>query len=386
MKISIIGVGVQGSAIALISTKVKEISEVLCSDINFNRAKRVVEKLKTNKLRAERVDAGNLNDLLRVVRGTDVVINATMPKFNLNVMNAALKGGANYVDLAAGDPPKQLKLSNEWKNAGLTAVISQGGPFVMNVLVRYAADRLDRVSEIRLRFGWKSLKQAKEIIPTWSPAWCPEIALTEWLTEPTIYKNGKFKNEPTFSGIEEYTFPNPVGPLTLCLVDYEPVHTLPLFIGKGVRYVDCKIPPDIMAGALIKLGLASDKTVKVKGVKVAPRDVLLALVPPPGEVDRKPDWLACYLAEIKGEKSGVELVHTLYRISNAQENLRRWGTAWADVAIPVVITATMLANEEIKAKGVIPPERLDPDPFLLRMADWGITFRERIMKEIHPVT
>jgi len=260
----------------------------------------------------------------------------------------------------------------------------------MNVFARYVADQLDRVDEIRLRFGWKP-PPSEDLVPTWSPIWCPEVALLEWASEPVIYENGKFKRVPTFSGIEEYPFPDPLGPLTLCFIDYEPVWTLPRFIEKGIKYVDCKISPDMMAGALIKMGFASGEPIQVKDVKVAPRDVLLALTPSPSELDysrrklqAEEDVHGCYLVEVHGEKAGQKLVHTVYRTTSATETQKKYGTFWAGVAVPAVVTATMLARGDIKRKGVIPPESLEPRPFIANLAEWGMTFQERIARKIRP--
>jgi len=153
--------------------------------------------------------------------------------------------------------------------------------------------------------------------------------------------------------------------------------------------VDCKISPDRMAGALINMGLASDKPIEVKGVKVAPRDVLLALVPPPSEIDRaekleesEMDVLGCLLAEVKGEKEGEKTTYTLHRTYSIRETHKKFGSAWAEVAVPAVTTAVMLVKGEVKMKGVIPPEGLEPEPFLAKLAEKGITFHERVAKEI----
>jgi saccharopine dehydrogenase (NAD+, L-lysine-forming) len=392
MKISIVGTGVQGSAIALILTRITEVSEIICSDIDYARAGRVARKLGDERLHPERVDAGDTGDLLRVLRGSDVVINATLPRFNRRVMDSALRSGAHYVALASDDPLGELGLTREWAKAGLTAVIYQGGPFVMNVLVRRAAQEFDLVNEIRLRFGWKRLGSG-EAIGVWSPSWSPEVALNEWLSEPVVYENGRFKRMPIFSGMEDYPFPAPMGKTEVCFVDYEPVYTLPRSIGKGLRYVDCKIPPDKMAGALIRMGFASEEPIAVGGVKVVPKDVLLALVSPPADayieflvkpkdieqpvLPPKKGALICYLAELKGERKGKTITRTFYRISSSPELFKRYGTPWAEVAVPVSLTATMLAKGEIETKGAIPPECLDLEEFLERLAEWGITFKEK---------
>lgn len=396
MKISVIGAGVQGSGCAFVAANTAEVSEVVSADINLKMAKQAAEKSKSDMASAERVDAGNVDDLLRVIKGSDTVINAILPRFNLNIMNAALKSGANYVDLASDVPAKvwvtkQLALDGKFKDAGLTAVVFTGGPFTTNAAVRYVSDRLDRVEEIRLKLGG-TWGEKEEFIPTWSPGWCPEIALTEWLY-PQVYENGKWKDVPQFSGVETYAFPEPVGPVTLCHVDYEPVQTLPRFIGKGVKYVEMKQLPDRMAGSFIKMGFASDKPIDVKGVKVAPRDVLLALTPPAVETRAKMEKkrlrsgeraVGCSLAEVKGEKNGQKIIHLVYRIFNAKEDLEKFGTTAGGVAVPAVTTAVMLAKGEVKTKGVIPPEGLEPEPFLAKLAKKGFTFKETITKEVRP--
>ena len=393
MKISVIGAGAQGSAIAFMLSKYPEVSEIISSDIDLDVAKRAVEKTKNDKVSAERVDAGKVDDLLRVVEGSDTVINATLTEFNPNIMEAALRSGTDYVDLSGYDDikdtiPKVLALNDKFKDAGLTAVIHQGGPFTTNVAVRYAADRLDRVDEIRFRLG--GTQREREFIPIWTPGWAPDEALTEWVPPAAIYENGEWRHVPPFSGVEEYPFPKPVGPATVCHIDYEPTYTIPRFI-KGLKYMDYKLRPDTMAGSLIKMGFASDKPIDVRGVKVAPIDVLLALTPPAVETSEKraletggKERYGCSLAEIKGEKDGEKVTYAVYRISNRNADYERWGTVWAGVAVPAALTATMLAKGEIKIEGVIPPEGLEPEPFLAKLAEKGWVFQERITREIRP--
>ncbi len=382
MRVSVIGAGVQGSAIASVLTRVKEVSEIVCADVNLVRAKRTADKLNDYRVRYCQVDANNLSDVHKVTEGTDVVINASLPWFNLTVMAAALDTGSHYVDLASDDPLEQLKSDEKWRRAGLTAVITQGGPFVINALVKSAADSLDRVDEIHLRHGWRRIGE-KDLVSSWSPSWSPEVALSEWESDPIIYNDGEYERRPMFSGIEEYRFPSPLGLLAVCSVDYEPVYTLPRLVDKGVRYVDCKIPPDPLAGALIKMGLARREPLEVKGVKIAPRDVLMALTPQPADLDEKSvthsDVLLCYLAEVEGEKAGERLIHTLYRAFSASGDLKRHGVRWANVSVPAVITAIMLAKNEVEP-GVVPPEGL-PSSFLTRLGEWGMTFQRSITKK-----
>ncbi|MGQ9544144.1 MAG: saccharopine dehydrogenase family protein, partial [Candidatus Bathyarchaeia archaeon] len=327
MNISIVGLGVQGSAILSVLTRVMDISGIVCADIRMARARRAVERLKDGRVKCVKVDANNLHDLLKVAKDSDVVINATLPNFNLKIMEAALKCGAHYVDLASDDPIGQLELGERWVQAGLTAAITQGGPFTLNGPIRSVAESLDRIYEIRLRHGWRRLGDGQ--IPVWAPSWCPEVSLSEWESNPTIYRNGEYERVQPFSGMEEYPFPEPLGRLAVCHVDYEPVYTLPKFIDKCLQYVDCKIPPDVAAGTLIKMGLASKKPIRVKGVRVVPRELLMTLIPQPADLDESsiasPDVQVCYLGEVEGEKDGEKQTHKVYRVTSAIENIKSYG-------------------------------------------------------------
>jgi len=386
MKILIVGAGAQGSVIASELVKDPEVTEVRLADIDLERAERLVKRLKSKKVRTHRVDASNVEDVANVGRGTNVIVNATTfaLKYNLNVMEAALKCGTNYQDLAS-DPIPQLKLSDRWKKAGLTALIDSGvSPGVTNVLVAHAADRLDRVEEIRIRKAGKVIKEPKEYISMWSP----ETAWTDMVAEPIVYEDGEYKKVPPLSGEEVYAFPNPVGPQTVYWHFHEEPETLPRFIDKGVRYVDVKYSVDLVVKTIIQLGLLSDRPIKVKDVDVVPRDVFFACLPrtlPLEEMESKRkagalgESVWCRLVEVKGEKEGEKLIYTFYMV---------WRQALDVPLIPVTgvaasIFTKMLGKGKIKTKGVIPPEALEPEvrtAFLAELAEKGIMIHEKVEK------
>ncbi|MDH5713796.1 MAG: saccharopine dehydrogenase NADP-binding domain-containing protein [Candidatus Bathyarchaeota archaeon] len=401
MKICIIGAGAQGSVIARILAEDPEVDQVILADINAQLLQRVAKKIGSSKLSTERVDAGNLDDLAKVLKGADVAVNATLTYFNSPIFHSALSHGANYVDFAEDWPLREkflenLRTSDKWKKAGLTAVKSQGiTPGVTNVLARYAADRLDKVEEIHIKSGWRNTSE-EEMVPTWSPGWSVETALLEWTADSIVYENGAFKSYPPFSGFETHKFPEPMGPQTLCWVEHDEVVTLPHFIGKGVKYVDIKMSPDIIAGILANIGLAGTEPLGVKGVKVKPLDVLVKLAKP--AIEEIEEWektlgklggeeaFSCNAVQVIGEKAGKKVEEYVYlntRISDMREWLRRYDTTNGWVPIPGAATAKMLATGEIQAKGVIAPECLEPEPFLRKLTKMGMgTFQEITKKQV----
>jgi len=403
-KVLIVGAGGQGGPCASILAKDKDVAEIVLGDIDVELANRVKNKIKSDKINAVKLDAGKVEEIKSAAQGADVIINLALIQFNANIMKAAVENGSHYVDTATGDPVwtqltkgQSLELDNEFKKAGLTALIACGGtPGVTNVLIRYTCDKLDRVDEIRIRAGRKRLKESEEVVRAWDPGWAPEVALTDYALPPGVFENGKHQVYPIFSGCEEYVFPDPVGPVLVTHHAHEESVTLSRFIGKGIKYCDFKYPIDPIAGALVKMGFAERKAIDVKGVKVVPLDVVMKLVHHPvdtflGEdesvVKLPPEVVGFIVMEIKGAKASENVTYKLVKPSaTAEENLRlykRFGTTRIGVALPAIVGAKMCMAGEAE-RGVIAPECLDAKKFLKRMDDAGapVQFEEICSKEV----
>ena len=417
MKVLIVGAGAQGGPCASVLARDKDVSEIVLGDIDLDLANKVKAKIQSAKITAVKLAAGNVEDIERAARGTDAIINLTLTAFNENIMQAAIKSGAHYVDTSFGEPSlmdicardnllaqmiqkRPLTFDSEFKQAGLTALVGCGGsPGVVNVLARYGCDKLDRVDEIRIRLGRRLLTGPEEVVKAWTPTWSPFRALWGYAVEPTIFEAGKYKKYPIYSGYENYSFPEPVGTIPLVYHQHQEPITLPYFIGKGIKYCDFKYTVGKEVGTLIKTGFASSEPIDVSGAKVAPRDVLLNLVRRPVDAfftedettARAPLKVFGLVAiEIKGAKSGE---HLEYKISypvtlfatpeDRLELYRRFGVTNIYVCIPAIVGAKM-CMEGLAEKGVISAECLDPIKFLKMMADTGVPvkFDQVLSKEV----
>lgn len=377
MKVLVLGgYGAQGSVICTYLARSPDVSEVVCTGRDLEKAKRLAQRLKSDKVKPKKLDAGKRDELVMAAKEMDLVVNSTAPKYNLSIMDAALKGGAHYQDLASGptDIPmdkfvaKQIERNNQYEDAGLVALINTGSsPGVVNTLARHAADKLDRVDEIRIRYT--GFMETKEFISLWSP----ETAWADMAEEPYLFENGKLKRIPPFSGQEVYVFPEPFGPQTVVHHHHEEVVTLPRFIGKGLQYVDFKMgDADILtAKSIWEIGLLNDKPINVKGAKIAPRDVFLSVIPPPltmEEVEQKIkeekviDAAECAVIEIAGEKTGEKTRYT-YKwptlgIREASKIVPGATQESYATGVPAAIFAWMIGKGEIETTGVIAPECL----------------------------
>lgn len=406
-RVAVIGAGGQGGPCASILARDKEVSEIVLGDIDLDLVNKVKDKIKSDKIIAMKVDAGKIEDLKRAASGADAIINLTVPQFNMNIMKAALQNGAQYVDTALDcstiaqlTEKKPLEMDNEFKKAGLTALIGCGAtPGVSNVLTKYVCNKLDQVDAICIRCSGEILKKPEDedIISAWDPDWSPVTAITDYAMEPIVFEDGEYKRYPPFSGREEYDF-EPFGKVLLSYHLHEEAVMLPRFIGKGVKYVDFKYPVDVQAANLIALGFASDKAMNVKGAKVSPLDVLAKLVRPPvndffteEETIKLPlNFVEMMVIKVKGVKSGEDIEYTIFYHFNLfateEERLEiynRFGTTKIYVALPAIVGAKMCVEDDAE-RGVIGPECLDPIKFLKRMSDMGapVKFRETLSRWI----
>jgi saccharopine dehydrogenase-like NADP-dependent oxidoreductase len=248
---------------------------------------------------------------------------------------------------------------------------------------------MERVEKVVIRVGRKSAKASEEVVSAWNPTWSPEILLEDYSEPPMMFKDGKFVQVSIFSNPETYTFPEPVGDLLLSSHMHEEAYMIPKFyIHKGLQHFDFKYPVDKLAGAFIKMGLVSEEPIDVKGVKVAPIDVLMKLVKRPSnkffEEDEESilgsDMTGIMDVCVDGERDGEMSRYTIsYRFTDGpnkelqRQLFKTYGTTMVYVALPAVVGARMCVNGELES-GLISPDSIDPQNFFAGMEARGVPF------------
>jgi saccharopine dehydrogenase-like NADP-dependent oxidoreductase len=387
----VVGGGAAGQVVSSHLVRCDGIDILRIADLDYGKVKRYSDWLHNDNVTVHRLDASNVSAVAKLARGMDVVVNALEPIFNLPLMRAALRAGTNYQDLAFGPPyeilTSQLKQDLRWKKAGKTALIATGNtPGITNILASKGADELDSVEGIEIRVF--SRLNSDELISTWSPA----TMIQDMQEEPTVYENGQFKRVPPFSGQEVYPFPEPVGSQTISYHAHEEPHTLPRFIGKGIRYVGFKYGVNRFMHDLLRVGLLSKRPINVKGIKVAPVDVVIACYP-------KPSGMEALSAQIKSGilkgSVGCDAIE-VWGKKGSGDTRRRYFVHWPDIidinrSMPhathtsymagtgAVILTEALARGRIQLKGVVAPENLERsirEDFLAELSRRNIAVEE----------
>ena len=99
--ILVLGTGAQGSTVAQRMDEEPNVNRIICADADHKAVDELVKML--NKAEGTYVDANDVDSILKVAEGVDLIVNALPIRFAPNVLDAALAVKADYQDLAATD-------------------------------------------------------------------------------------------------------------------------------------------------------------------------------------------------------------------------------------------------------------------------------------------
>ncbi len=396
MKVLIVGAGGVGEAIAQMAKHRDWVELMVLADYNLDRAKEVQTKLGDDRrFPVEFIDASKQKMIEELARkyGVNLIMNAVDPVYNENIFDAAFNVDANYMDMAMTlskphpeEPFKkshvklgdyQFERSKQWEEKGLLALVGLGvEPGVADVYARYAQDHLfDEIDEIGIRDGANLVIEGYDFAPNFS-IW---TTIEECLNPPVIWEKDKgwFTTEP-FSEPEVFEFPDGIGKIEVVNVEHEEVLLIPRWVktkrvtfkyGLGDEFIG-------VLKTLKMLGLDNKEKIDVKGVKVAPRDVVAACLPNPAYLGDKMSGKTCAGTWVKGKKDGVEKQVYLYQVADNAECMQKWGcqAVVAQVAFSPLLAMDLVEHGLWKGAGVMGPEAFDPIPFMDRMADYGFPY------------
>lgn len=279
------------------------------------------------------IDARDPDSLAGALAGASVCVNCADYRLNVEVMQSARAAGAHYLDLGGlfHMTRRQLGLHEEFREAGLTAVLGMGSaPGKTNLLARAAVERLG--SDPRALEIWAVTRDPAAADHPFPAPYSVRTLLDELHMRPMIVDGGHVTDVEPLSGEAEREFPHPIGRAEGIYTLHSELATLP------ERYPS--------------LERASFRLCLSRGLL----EKLLAL--PEGQepepYEQSPDSVAVHLVEAaNGSASVVGMTVT------------RGGSA-RSTSEPAARAAAELAAGRLTAAGVHSPEEAvaDPEAFL----------------------
>ena len=385
MRVLLVGVGTVGEAIARISADADWLETMVLADYDESRARTLADALGgAPRFPSAQIDARDASSVTELARAhqVDLVMNAVDPQFVMPIFNGALEADAHYMDMACSlskphpDRPfeapgvklgdEQFALAGAWESRGKLALVGMGmDPGLSDVFAASAAKNdFDEVHEVHVRDGGDLEIPGFAFAPVFS-IW---TTIEECLNPPVVWENGDWHTTEPFSGAESFPFPEGIGPVECVNVEHEEVLLVPRWIETRKATFKYALGDDFIDKLKTIHALGMDRTdrVSVKGVEVAPRDVLAAITPDPISLGDKFRGRAVVGTWVLGVKDGKPRETFAYQMADAEE-------IWAKHRLQVVgwqtgfnptIAMELLATGAWSGAGVLGPEAFDPDPYL----------------------
>jgi lysine 6-dehydrogenase len=356
MKAIVYGAGMMGSALAYDLAHSANVESVVLADIDYERASRVVRNI-TPKVMPIKIDLNHIDQIIESMAGMDVAIGAVSYNYNYLLTNAAIEMGIHFLDLGGNnDVVKQQLLLNKVAAEKNVCVLPNCGlaPGLVNILAVGGAEEFDTIDSIHLRVG--GLPQHPQPPLNYQISFSAEGLINEYVEPTEVIRNGNIILVDSLDDVEEIIFPKPYGALeafntsggisTLCHYLHGKVRELDY---KTIRYKGhCE-----KFKTLLDLGFASNEPIMIgNNVKTA-RELFTEMLE--HKLDYKDTDVILLRAIITGSIKG-ETKTLAYELIDLYDNKTKLSAMMRTTSFPTSIIAQMLANGEIKTRGVIPPE------------------------------
>jgi lysine 6-dehydrogenase len=362
MRMLVLGAGLQGSACAYDLLQNPEVKEVRLADLHTGHLAPFLAPHSGSRLIFTPLDVRDKEAVLALMRQCDAVMSAIPYYFNFELAELAVQAGVHFSDLGGNTEIvfKQKTLDAAARKKKVTIIPDCGlAPGMVNILAEHAIRQLDTVETVRIFVG--GLPQKPEPPLNYQIVYSLEGVLDYYTTLSWVLRGGKRTHVKALSEIETVGFKGTIGEL-------EAFHTAGGLSTMAFRY-EGKIPTmeyktlrypghaRIME-AIRELGLLELTPVDVKGMKVVPRDLVVATMGPRLTKPDAHDLVAMrvFAEGTKGGKPkriGWEMVD-YYDEKNEISAMER------STGYSLSITGQMQARGEIGKAGVFTPDEAIP--------------------------
>jgi len=386
-KVMIIGAGGVGG---VVTHKCAQLPEVF-SDIVL--ASRTLEKCQAiagqidRPVRTVQVDADNVAQLTALLQREKpaLVINVALPYQDLNIMDACLAAGIDYLDTANYEPPETAKFEYKWQwayrerfeQAGLMALLGSGfDPGATNVFTAYLAKHyFDEIRELDII----DVNGGNHGYP-FATNFNPEINIREVSAECRHWEDGRFVTTPPMSQKVQFTCPEGVGTFNIYRMYHEELESIAKHFPSLQRAQFWMSFSDNYLKhleVLENVGMTGIEPVEFQGHQIIPIQFLAKLLPDPASLGPRTKGKTCIGCLVRGVKDGRQGAAFLYNICDHEACYREVKSQAISytTGVPAMIGAKQILEGQWRRPGVWNIEQLDPDPFMQDMNRYGLPWQ-----------
>jgi lysine 6-dehydrogenase len=379
MRMLVLGSGLQGSACAYDLLQDKDVSEVRLADIHVGHLPEFLAPYSGPRLIPTPLDVRDHAAVLGAMRECDAVMSAIPYYFNFDMARLAVEAGVHFCDLGGNTEIvfKQKELDAEARKKNITVVPDCGlAPGMVNILAEHGIEQLDSVDSVKIFVG--GLPQHPEPPLNYMLVYSLEGALDYYTTLSWVLRDGKRTHVKALSEREPVEFESPLGELEafhtaggLSTMAFRYEGKIPTMEYKTLRYPGhAQIMEDIRS-----LGLLDLEPVEVKGMKVVPRDVFIAVVGPRLNKPNGRDLVALRVV-VSGKKAGKSATKT-FQLVDRYDEAHGLSAMMRTTGYSLAITGLMQVRGQVKPAGVHTPDECVPaDAYINELRKRGIDIKE----------
>jgi saccharopine dehydrogenase (NAD+, L-lysine-forming) len=389
-KVLVIGAGGVGSvAVHKMAMNPDIFSEVVLASRTLSKCEAIAASVKertgrdiaTYALDADDVAATTalLNELKPAL-----VCNLALPYQDLNIMEACLAAGVNYMDTANYEPIDEAKFEYKWqwayqerfKAAGLTALLGSGfDPGVTSVFATWLKKhRLDTIRTLDI-LDCNGGDHGQPFATNFNP----EINIREVTAPARRWEKGEWVETPALTIRQTFDFEG-VGPKNMYLMYHEEIESLAHHLPEIERIRFWMTFGDAYITHLTVLqnvGMTRIDPVVYEGKEIVPLQFLKAVLPEPASLGALTKGKTNIGDIATGLKDGVEKTFYIYNICDHEEAYAETGNQAISytTGVPAMIGAAMLVTGSWGGAGVFNIEQFDPDPYMDMLNKHGLPWQ-----------
>lgn len=394
MRMLVLGAGLQGSACAYDLLQTPDVTEVRLADVSVAHLPSFLAPYTDPAhLGAERprliptpLDARDGEAVRALMRRADAAMSALPYYFNFEMARAAAEVGVHFCDLGGNTEivEQQRGLAPQMVASAKSIVPDCGlAPGMVNILAQHGIDLVEqdgaRVTSVRIFVG--GLPQQPEPPLNYQIVYSLEGVLDYYTTRSWVVRDGVRAQVDALSEVERVDIPG-VGEL-------EAFHTAGGLSTMGERY-EGRIPTmeyktlrypghARLMEAVRALGFLELEPVEVKGQRVVPRDLAVAVMGPRLRKPASQDLVAVRVV-VEGERPDAagesEPVVRAWELVDRYDAERGVSAMMRATGYSLSITAQLQARGEIRPGVWTPDECIPAERYIAELARRGVAIRE----------
>lgn len=385
MHIIVLGTGMIGTTVVSELAKFPEIDVITAVDVRQESMEKCLEISNSSKVIGKVASLETIEEIAEVLKDGDVAVACLPHSLSLLAIKAAIESNCHLVDLVGSMFKEKVELHEAAREAGVIVVPGCGvAPGITNFLAAQGIEMLDEAEEAVMICGGIP---RHPVPPLWYQVVFRLESVLGLYTKPAIaVEKGQLVELAPLSGLEEMTFPQPVGDCEAVITDahstaYVLKDKVKNLYEKTVRYPGHWGKMNVLA----ELGFLDSNPLTVSGVTISPR-AFAEQVLAPKMVGASHEDVTVLRVEVNGVKDGQDTKFT-WEMVDLYDQERNITSMAKTTAMPAALMAKWIASGKITETGVVPVESLIVrerfQPFMEELNSLGIhiEFKEAIYSQ-----